>query len=343
VSSFLLCRAKSEQAKDAGSVDSTAIDANEDDGMRRFAAGRADNRTRGREHGVTGRLLPIPAVAALAIGLIVPSSGASFNATTANRGNAYALTALYAPSGLTATPSGHDVALAWSAGSNGSGYSVLGVANGSSSDCSAASFASIGSASGTSYTDTGRYTPQGTWFCYQVKTSYASWTSVSGNPTAAAQLGVVATSVAAANGGTAGKLDTNDTITVNFNQPITTSTGPSGTNTVCAISGSTIVLGSTTTLGTCSASETMNLGKLAGGTSSANARWAATYTWTNSNKTLTVKLGTLSSGSAPTVSGAWTFNPTTTASKLLSATGSFQTCNTNTGGGNCLPTISGSF
>src|SRR5207302_4470863 len=93
--------------------------------------------------------------------------------------------ALYAPSGLSATPSAHDVGLAWSAGTNGSGYAVLGVANGSSSNCSAASFASIGSAAGTSHTDTGRYTPQGTWFCYQVKTSYASWTSVSSNPTAA--------------------------------------------------------------------------------------------------------------------------------------------------------------
>src|SRR5439155_16100439 len=132
---------------------------------------------------------------------------------------------------------------------------------------------SIGSAAGTSYTDTGRYTPQGTWFCYQVKTSYASWTSVSSNPTAAAQLGVVVTSMAAANGGTAGKLDPGDTITVTFNQPISTSTGPSGTNSMCAIAGATIVLGSTTASGACAASETVNLGKLTGGTSSANARW----------------------------------------------------------------------
>jgi hypothetical protein len=292
---------------------------------------------------VTRRLLPIPAVAALVAGLLVPSSGASFNATSANPGNAYALTALYAPSGLTATPSGHDVGLTWSAGTNGNGYAVLGVANGVSSDCSNASFASLGTTAGTSYTDTGRYTPQGTWFCYQAKTSYASWTSVSGNPTAAAQLGVVAASVAAANGGTAGKLDANDTITVTFNQPISTSTGPSGTNSVCAISGATIVLGSTTTSGWCSASETTNLGKLTGGSSGANARWSATYTWSNSNKTLTVKLGSLTSGSSPSVTGTWAFNPTTTSSKLLSTTGSFHVCDTNSGGGNCLPTMSGSF
>src|SRR5439155_941489 len=67
---------------------------------------------------VIRRLLPVPAVMALVFGLLVPSSGASFNARNANPGNAYALTALYAPSGLTATPSGHDVGLAWSAGTN---------------------------------------------------------------------------------------------------------------------------------------------------------------------------------------------------------------------------------
>jgi hypothetical protein len=290
------------------------------------------------------RALLLPAVAALALGFLAPRSGASFNASTANQGNVYALTALYAPSVLTATPSGHDVNLSWTAGTNGSGYSVLGVANGNSSNCTGASFASVGSAAGTSYSDTGRYTPQGTYFCYQVKTTYAGWTSVSSNPTAAAQLGVVASSVVAANGGTSGKLDPGDTITVTFNQPISTATGPSGTNSVCAIAGATIVLGSTTTSGVCAASEIVNLGKLTGGTSSANARFAATYAWSNANKKLTVTVGARSSGVAnPSVSGTWALTPTTTASKLLSATGSFQTCNTNTGGGNCLPTLSGGF
>ena len=38
------------------------------------------------------RFLPVPAAVALAFGLLVPSSGASFNARNANPGNAYALT-----------------------------------------------------------------------------------------------------------------------------------------------------------------------------------------------------------------------------------------------------------
>src|SRR4029077_11477759 len=112
---------------------------------------------------------------------------------------------------------------------------------------------------------------------------------------------------------------------VTFNQAITTSTGPSGTNTVCAVSGATIMVGSTTTSGTCATSETLNLGKLTGGTSAANGRWNATYAWTGGNTVLTVTLGTRTSGSSNvTTSGTWTFNPTTTASKLLSATGSFH-------------------
>ncbi len=223
-------------------------------------------------------------------------STASFAARTANPSATYALTALYAPTGLTATTAGAGVGLSWTAGQNGSGYAVLGVANGTSSNCAAAATASLGTASGTTYTDAARSTPQGTFFCYEVKTTYASWTSVASNPRVAAQIGVVVSSIVAANGGTAAKLDPGDTITATFNQPITTATGPSGTNSVCAISGATIVIGSTTTSGTCVATETTNFGKLTGGTSSANARFAATYTWNTAHTQLTILVGARSSG-----------------------------------------------
>ena len=272
------------------------------------------------------------------------SSEASFAGRVSNPGDIYSLTALYAPSSPTASTSGHDVQLGWSPGQNGSGYSVLGVANGSSSNCSGVSFSQIGTAGGTSYSDTGRYTPQGTWYCYEVKTSYASWTSVAGNPTVAARIGFFVTSVAVTNGGTAGRLDTGDVLVVTFNQPVTTSSGPSGLNSVCAIAGGTIMLGSTTVLGACSTSETVNLGRLTGGTAGANGRFTATWAWSNGNKTLTITLGFRTSGStAITTSGTWTFDPTTTASKLESATGSFHVCDSNAGGGDCLPTVTGTF
>jgi hypothetical protein len=285
------------------------------------------------------------AVVALVLGsTLAGRSLASFNGQTGNPGNRYAFTALYAPSSLTATPSGHDVGLGWTAGSNGSGYQVLGVNNGTSSNCSSVSYASVASTAGTTYSDTGRSTPQGTWFCYQVKTSYGVWTSVNNNPSTAAQLGVAAATVTAANGGNSGKLDAGDTITITFNQPITPGTGPASTDTVCAVNGTTIQLASTTTSGNCAAAETVDLGTLTGGNSNKNARFSASYAWSNGNKTLTVTIGTRTNGAQdPNVTGTWTLNPTATATKLLSTTGSFHTCSTNTGGANCLPTLGGSF
>jgi hypothetical protein len=290
-------------------------------------------------------LIALGTLALLSLGSgLVSAAQATFTAQAGNPGSRYAFTALYPPGSLTATPLGHDVSLGWTAGSNGRGYSILGAANGASSDCSSAVFTSVGSTSGTTFTDSGRFTPQGTYYCYQVKTTYASWTSVNGNPTAAALLGFVTVTTVASNGGTTGRLDTGDKVVLTFNQAMSTATGPSGTNTVCAIAGATIVLGATAATGTCSASETNNLGKLTGGTSAANGRWSATWVWSAGNTVLTATLGARVSGtSTATTSGAWTFNPSTTTSKLQSATGAFHICDTNTGGGNCLPGMTGAF
>jgi hypothetical protein len=270
------------------------------------------------------------------------SSGASFAAQTANRNTAYAFTAVYAPGSLTATTAGHDVSLSWPAGTNGNGYALLGAGNGTSTNCSSASFGSIASSAATTYTDTNRYTPQGTEFCYEVQTSFGAWTSVNANPVAAAQLGVVASTAVAANGGTAGDLTTGDTIVITFNQPMTTSTGPAVGNSVCSINGATIMLASTTTSGNCSTSETVNLGTLTGGNSTRRARYAATYAWSSGNTVLTVTIGARTDGSQDTtLTGTWTFNPSATATTLVSATGNFHVCDTNAGGGNCLPVLSG--
>jgi hypothetical protein len=300
----------------------------------------------------------LAALAALAVSPTVPGTQATLTARATNGANAVATTALYAPTSLAAAPSGHDVQLSWPAGANGSGYSLRWAANGTSSSCAGATLAALATPSGTTHTDTGRYTPEGTYVCYEVQTTYASnWTSVQGNPRVAVQIGHVATSVQIANDGNhagcsgsgagtygqAGRLDCGDQIVLTFNQPLDPTSVPTNATTVCARqSNDTIWLGSTDTTGTCAATETVHLGKLTGGTiGSCNCRFAAAYALSNANKTLTVTVGARTAGSSgawPTVStSTWSFTPTTVASKLKSATGGFHVCDSNAGGGNCLP------
>jgi hypothetical protein len=252
---------------------------------------------------------------------------------------------LVAPTSVTATPSGHDVGLTWTAGQNGSGYSLSTVNNGTNSNCSSAVFAGLTTTAGTAYTDTARYQPQGTYQCYQVATTYGTWTSVGSNPSAAAQLGFVAKTIQVTNGGTAGALDPGDKITITYNQPVSTATGPVSTNKVCtnaASSGNIIMIGDAIT--GCLATTSVTVGALSGGRSTQTSAFSATWAWSAGNTVLTITIGARTSGvSNPTISGTQTLNPTTTATAMLSSTGSFHNCDTNTGGGNCLPTLTGSF
>lgn len=269
---------------------------------------------------------------------------ANFNSTpTASQ--SLATRNLVAPTSLTATPQGHDINLTWTSGQNGNGYALLAVANGNSNNCTSATFSALTTTAATAYADTGRYTPQGSYECYQAKTTYNTWTSTTANPTAAAQLGFVATSIQATNGGTAGTLDPGDKIIITYNQPVTTSTGPLATNKVCtnsAASGNIIMLGDA--IAGCSAATPVTIGALSGATSNKTSAYNATYTWTNTNTTLTITIGTRTSGAQnPTITGTLTLNPTTTATNMLSATGAYHNCDTNTGSGNCLPTLTGSF
>ena len=251
---------------------------------------------------------------------------------------------LGAATGLTGAASGHNVNLSWTAGTNGNGYAVAAAANGTSSSCTAASFSALTTTAGTSTTDTGRFTPQGTFECYRVTTTYGTWSSQTGNPTVAVRLGVVAQSVAVANGGTAGRFGQGDTITITFNQAITTASGPLGANNVCTNTGGTVMLGVTGTGATCSTGSATTIGTLTSLTIDRAARYAATYAWSAGNTVLTVTIGARSAGAQdPTISGTAVYTPTTTATGLLSATGSFHTCSSNTGGGNCTPTATGSF
>lgn len=264
--------------------------------------------------------------------------------------NVFATSALSAPGNLSTSARGHDVALSWSEGQSGTGYEVFGVENGTSSDCSAAIFTSLDSTTATGYSDSDRFAPQGTWYCYQVQTTHNTWGSQENNPVAAGQLGFVAASLQLVNGGdtsacgeeqsgVVGDLDCGDQIGVSFNQPVDATTGPDSGDTVCVDQSSgTIWLGSTGS-GDCTSNETVHLGRLTGGTiENGNSRFAACYDWNDEHTSLVVTVGALVLGSYPTVSdNTWTLTPTENTDYLLSGSGGYHICDTNADGGNCLP------
>ncbi|HEX2195807.1 MAG TPA: hypothetical protein VHJ76_02680 [Actinomycetota bacterium] len=281
------------------------------------------------------------ALAVVAVAGVARGTWAAFTGTVRNGGNTFALTALYAPGNLTATPAGNAVALAWTAGQNGNGYTILSAPapNPLVNDCAAASYSTVATVTGTSHTHAAS-TPPGTWRCYTVLTSYHSWTSVQNNPVAGARMGFVASMASFGNTGNP-RIDDGDTITITFNQPVDVATGPQAGNSICW-QNDRIVLGSTQT-GNCSAADTSpRLGFLTGGTIERNFRLAATWDWSNGNRTLTITVGTRMAGSGNySHNGAWTFVPTSNAAFVRSATGGLHVCDSNAGGGNCTPAVAG--
>ena len=279
-------------------------------------------------------------------GQLVGPTSASLNARVRNENNELSTAALVAPEGLTAAAVGRTVQLAWNAGENGNSYAVRRGAAVAGS-CTGANVSQVATPSPTSYTDS-FYQPQGTTFCYEVATRHSAWTSVNDNPRVAVRVGFFVESVTAASGGAPGALSTGDILTFTFNQPVNPTTGPSGTNTVCTTSatgtGARLVVGSTATSGACSGTDLGRLGRFTGISSTANARFAATYGWSPDGRSLTVTVGNRTVGNAnPTIGGVATFNPVTTASLVLSASGSHHVCDTNTGGGDCLRAATGTI
>lgn len=295
----------------------------------------------------------------LAVATLLPlprGASALLTGGVVNAGSTFALTALYAPPSLTAAAAGQNVGLSWPAGQNGSGYSVLGVTS-STSSCTGASFAALASTTATTYTDASRSTPPGSWFCYQVKTTYGTWTSVQNNATAAAQLGFVVSSVqlindgnhsgcAAGTYGVTTALDCGDQFVVTFNQPVNPATGPTSANTVCANQvDKTVFLASTATSGPCGRTESTNLGAFTTATGGLKkARHNATYAWTANNTVMTITVGARISGStSANVDQPVQFIPSTDVADLLAATGGAHVCDTNVvPGSDCLPAPSGS-
>jgi hypothetical protein len=241
------------------------------------------------------------------------------------------------PSSLATTVSGTDVVVSWSAGTGGTGYLVEGGTSASSS-CAGVTFLALGTTTTLSYTDTGRTSSTASWFCYRVTTTRGSWTS-SGNPTVSIDLGVFRVlTVSATNGGAAGMLDDGDLIVFTFSQAVNTATGPSGTDKVCSTNVAEIPFGVTQQAGACNANEATKLGLFTGGSSNRNGRFNAKWLWSAGNTILTVAIGTHTAGNFPTLTGTWTFHPTTDATMLLSALDGTHVCDT---GALCLPTLTG--
>lgn len=256
----------------------------------------------------------VVAVSLTAAGFSVAGTDATFDGQTRTPA-VVSLASVGPPSALSVQPVGSDVALTWSAGTNGTGYEVR-----SGGTCDGLTV--VAEPAGTSYTDTPAVSP-GAPRCYGVVTTWGSWTSMSGNPATVVQVGFVATSVSMANGacGTSGVLDCGDTFVVRFNQPA----DAIAVVAVCtdAVAGA-IVVGCET-----------NRGTLHGGTVDVDARYDATSAWSNDNRTLTVTVGTRTEGASAPVIGAdaWTLTP----AGLVSATGAVAVCAT---AGDCRPTTS---
>ncbi len=165
----------------------------------------------------------------------------------------------------------------------------------------------------------------GHYYCYEmVSTSATNWTATASFP--ATQVGLVVQSITLANGGggTAGHIDTGDTITIVFNQAPTGITTGSGRS-VClvdTVSPAKIVLGDT---GGCAGAGDANdtgvisgLTMAGGGMAGANAIVnCSTSTFSITSSTLTITVGgagacAAGSGTPVTDSGSGTYTPAST-------------------------------
>ena len=223
-----------------------------------------------------------------AIGLTSAIFQARFDSKTATFAGGYvAVPTIAGVLPKTGTGSGYDGVLTWTNGTDETTTAnevqqIFGADRGTTTNCTGASYSTTVLASTTSptttttftYTDSNRATSpsliNGDWYCYEVlhgwpTTTAPVWTATA---TTNVQIGLAPTSVAYHNGGTAAKVDTNDTITITYNQPVT-GAGACGTNNcsdVCQFhttgtGGDTILIGDTT----CSAvTDAYTVGKITG-------------------------------------------------------------------------------
>jgi hypothetical protein len=284
-----------------------------------------------------------------AVALVLSTGGiggtfAIFNAETQNAGSVFAGGWVDPPASVTVTPSGYDVAFAWTAGTHGpvTGQKLFGVDNGTNASCNGASvvlLATMASATTASYTDSNRAsTLNGHWFCYQlISTSATAWTGVYSK---GLQIGLATTAISIANGSasTGGSIDVGDKITLTFNQK--TNLAATGTKKVCAVSSGVIILGDTSGGTNCAAGDGFNVGKITG-LSVASTQSFSTSTFTTSTSapwTMTITLA--GTGTAALTSGTATFVPSASIQSNASTHRAVLCTSTDS---NCQPTTSATF
>jgi len=344
----------------------------------------------------TLRLRVVLVVCALVLGsaAIKGTLALSFGRTT-HPGSTYNTAAVYDPSAITSAPVDNTQTVAWTDAvnnhGNGNGYAVFAYHEGPTSTACNTTQANYTFVAGTtnaspSYTDSGVFAGSsasyfGSYSCYMIRTwdvpgvNPSSWTSGT-VPTWTSQIapspanqyvtpngvavGFFPSSVTMTNSN--GTLATGDTVVLNYDQA-TNAPNLAGLS-VCATKGSsaTFYLGQSLAVATCDTVGGTSIGKLTGGTytSSADGVWAATYVWSNGNKTLTITIGAETLGTKiPTVmAGTWTFtasqSPQAAQAIVKSADATLFPCNANHAGVSegipatsqtnvCLPTTTTHF
>jgi len=292
--------------------------------------------------------LALVTLSAVALSLstgIVGSTFALFNGETQNAGSTFAGGWIGAPSALTSTATGYNVALAWTPGNHGpiTAQTLNGVDNGTSSNCTGAAYAFLATLAApptATYTDASRGSAanNGHWFCYQLVSATATtWNAAA---TQSLQLGLVTSGMAIANVGTNNSINANDTITLTFNQR--TNLAASGTTKVCVIAGSPgkVIIGDTAGGASCATGDGFTVGVITGATIVGNQVYRfSTFTTTTASAPWTMAI-TLVGGGTATYSGTGTFTPS--ASTLSNAT-THQATMCTTAAATCQPTTTTHF
>jgi len=277
-------------------------------------------------------------VLSLALGYVhVGGTFAIWDGETTNAGSAFAAGWVGPATSIgTPAPSGYGASLTWTPGTDGpvTGQELDSVDGGTGASASCGTYglaATMSSATTSSYTASGTSAANGHWWCYRlVSTSATAWTASA--TFAPVRVGLIPTAVAFANGATAtsGTIDAGDTITIAFNQNVTT---VSGSN-VCVFSGASgagaILIGDTT----CSsaATDAYTIGRLTGLTIGGSGSQSLTATISAAGTQVSVAV----TQTGPTVSGTSTF---TASTGITSSTGSAAACTA----ANCLVTATGGF